>query len=116
MQDNLKIKTHSKKKLVILGNCQGNALAKTLLENAGFSNYYEWDHIPPIQTLQKKDVPEVIKKVKKADLFIYQTIKEAPKRPVEFTSDYLLKNLKGNQHRFHFHQFISMDIFLIYIL
>jgi len=91
---NFKKKNIKKKRLVILANCQSSALAKTLLENSEFSNTYEWDHIAPIQTLHKKDTLDVIGKVKEADLFIYQPIKQTATRPVELTSDFLLKKLK----------------------
>jgi hypothetical protein len=82
------------KSFVVYANCQSGALAKTLLENHMFSENYTWDFIEPIQNLGAKDIDEVIRKVKAADLFIYQPIAVTSFRPRELSSDFLLSKLK----------------------
>ncbi len=42
------------KNLVIFGNCQSHALAKTILESSEFLSQYHWDEIPMVQNLGKK--------------------------------------------------------------
>jgi len=81
------------KKLVILANCQGVALAKTLFENSEFSSTYSWVRIKPIQALTDKDVAEVVAKVEQADLFIYQPVSATPTRPDALSSAFLLKKV-----------------------
>lgn len=82
------------KKFVILANCQGGALAKTLMENKEFASLYECLFIPQIQRLKGADVPDVLRKIQVADLFIYQPIAIAPQRPVELTSTFLLEQVR----------------------
>ncbi len=79
------------KKFVILANCQGGALTKTLFNNHEFSCTYELLRILPVQHLKDKDIPDVIEKLGQADLFIYQPIAATPKRPNELSSAFLLK-------------------------
>ncbi|MEW5838763.1 MAG: WcbI family polysaccharide biosynthesis putative acetyltransferase [Pseudomonadota bacterium] len=82
------------KKLVILANCQGGALAEMLFESQEFASCYELHRIPAVQSLTDGDVGNVVAKVSDADLFIYQPVKEAPGRRKEFSSDFLLGLLK----------------------
>lgn len=78
------------KKFVVFANCQSGAVARTMMENEEFSSRYQWSHIAPVQNLRESHVGEVLTKVREADLLIYQPVSEAPKRPREMTSDYLL--------------------------
>ncbi|MDH4317075.1 MAG: WcbI family polysaccharide biosynthesis putative acetyltransferase [Desulfobulbaceae bacterium] len=82
------------KKLVIFANCQCRALAQTLMESHEFSLCYEWDFLPAVQNLSKQHVPEMLAKVREADLFLYQPVSEDPTRPVEITSAFLREQVK----------------------
>jgi hypothetical protein len=84
------------KNFVIFANCQNNALALTLLENNEFSSKYLWSEIPPIQNVTRSDVDDIVKKVRDADLFIYQPIAISPYLPVEMTSNFLKSQLRDN--------------------
>ncbi len=63
-----------KKKFVVYANCQGRALAKTLLECQDFSYRYEWIPIKPVHTIQIEEIPEVLEAILSADLVIAQPI------------------------------------------
>lgn len=82
------------KKLVIFANCQCRALAQTLMENRQFSSTHEWDFLPAVQNLSEQHVPEVLAKVRAADLFLYQPVSEDPARPAEITSAFLCEQVK----------------------
>ena len=84
------------KNVVVFANCQGSALAQTMLENEHFSSKYKWNRIPPVQSITKNNVNDVLKKVSDADLFIYQPIIESPDRPKEMYSEFLKSQLKDN--------------------
>lgn len=91
---NQPLNQNNKKKLVVVANCQGGALVKTLKENQEFSSAYEWISLPYIQDLNKYHISEVLEKVRLADLFLYQPISLTSNRPEELTSDFLIKQLK----------------------
>lgn len=86
----------------VYANCQGNAIAKTLLENSDFSARYQLEAINPVQTLTSDNINDVAEKASKADLFIYQPIKSTPNRPTELSSDYLLSILKSSSTHISF--------------
>lgn len=92
--NNRTLNQNNKKKLVVIANCQGEALVKTLQENPEFSSTYEWIFLPYIQYLNKSHISEVLEKVILADLFLYQPISLTSNRPEELTSDFLVKQLK----------------------
>lgn len=90
------------KKFVVFANCQSSALAKTMLENQEFSSQYQWDFILPVQNMNSSHIDEVINKARNADLFIYQPVSEAPNRPEELTSEFLLGQLKESSEAVSF--------------
>lgn len=83
------------KKFVVYANCQSSALGNMLLENEEFSSQYEWDRLPPVQRLKAKDIPEVLAKVRAANLFIYQPVAATVNRPVELSSAFLLDQVRA---------------------
>lgn len=62
------------RKFTIYGNCQGPALAKTLLEYADFKENFDYAPLKSIQTLELTDIENVIETIQKCDLIIYQPI------------------------------------------
>ena len=82
------------KKFIIFANCQGDALAKTLMENQEFASNYERIFLPPVQNMNTQDVSDVLSKVNNSDLFIYQPVSATPSRPQELTSSFLLRKVK----------------------
>lgn len=84
------------KNFVVFANCQNFALALTLLENKEFSSKYLWSRTPPVQDIKENDVDDVIKKVRYADLFIYQPVVDSPAHPKEMTSDFLMGQLRDD--------------------
>lgn len=81
-------------KFLVYANCQGEGLSKTLLENSEFASRYEWVVVPPVQLLKRENIPEILSKTQSADLFIYQPISATANRPVELSSNYLIKQVK----------------------
>ncbi|MDH3349607.1 MAG: WcbI family polysaccharide biosynthesis putative acetyltransferase [Desulfobulbaceae bacterium] len=79
---------------MIFANCQSGALGQILMEHKGFSSVYEWEFLPAVQDIKEQDIPDVITKVKNADLFLYQPVSVDPIRPIELSSDYLVKQVK----------------------
>jgi hypothetical protein len=68
------------KKFTVYANCQGPALAKTLLETKGFRDVYEYQRIKPVQTLKSEDFDQVKNTVAESDLILCQPIL-SPSRP-----------------------------------
>lgn len=62
------------KKFIVYANCQGPALAKTLVEAKAFKEEYEYQLIKPVQTLRENDISHVREQFAKADLIICQPI------------------------------------------
>lgn len=83
------------KKFVVYANCQGEALARTLLENSEFAAIYEWLPLPPVQLLTAEKAQEVLAKVRQADLLLYQPVAATRKRPVELSSAFLANQVKS---------------------
>ena len=84
------------KSLVVLANCQGGALAKTMLESTDFSAQFRWDEIPAVHVMKRRDIREAVRKTKEADVFVYQHVVRSPYRPKKFTSEFFLRHVKKN--------------------
>ena len=82
------------KRFTVYANCQGGALAKTLLENEHFMREYQWEMIPYIHTLTADSVGRVREAMSVSDLIIHQPI-SGNGRPRELSSDDVLQYAKS---------------------
>ncbi len=82
------------KRFTVYANCQGDALAKTLLENEHFMREYQWEMIPYVQTLTADSVGRVREAMSVSDLIIHQPI-SGNGRPRELSSDDVLQYAKS---------------------
>lgn len=72
------------------------------MANKEFSSIYKCLPIKPVHRLVEKDVPEVINKIKAADLLIYQPIFSSPARPETLSSEFLISKTKYGAHKISF--------------
>jgi len=79
------------KKYTIYGNCQANALAKTLNTCSIFLEKYQYCSIPAVHEI--KDIKEIHKIVSKVDLFIFIPVQESYKGK-EYSTNYICSLLK----------------------
>ena len=61
---------------VIYGNCQAEALLQVLKQRAEFTQQYQLVSIPPVQSLQSRDLHRVSSLVARADLFLTQPVRD----------------------------------------
>ena len=61
---------------VIYGNCQAEALLQVLKQRAAFTQQYQLVSIPPVQSLQPRDLHRVSALVARADLLLTQPVRD----------------------------------------
>lgn len=82
-----------RKKVLILANCQGQALYSLLKKNPDFIKQFELIHIDPIHLLKIQDSERILSIIATLDVIIYQPIGS---NYGVFASDNILKHLKLN--------------------
>jgi predicted SAM-dependent methyltransferase len=86
-----------KKTYTVYGNCQGQALSKTLKLHEKFMEQYEYIQIKPVQNIKIDELKTIGEKIlSKVDLLIYQPVSNKYKNTNVFASDNILSYLKKN--------------------
>ena len=85
-----------KKKIVVYGNCQSEAIARTLLECEEFAYIYEWVTTPFVHNIRTDEQKNQLHSaVKTADVFIFQHVSELGWNK-EISTNYLITILKND--------------------
>lgn len=91
-----------KKKCIIYGNCQAEALKIFLPKQKKFEEEYDIISLKPVHLLDQNDIPIIIDYMKSIDLFIYQNISENYRGMPELGSEYLKNIMKSGAQKISF--------------